>query len=243
MVLQNSHQLSELSQKIINLRKYAENFQAFQSRQNQIEQAVAKTIPLVQSLRAFRQREIVNFDLTQKADSLLELIANVEARFQEDPEWIIDNQNFNNKNSFNSKVNQLQNALREQLSHAWGLYRTEKMPNTNKEFLKVLDKVSAFKPTIQRIRYLELQIQGSNSIPESFEDFEKVDRLIEQLKQCWDRLDADEVPEAVLNFLRIAANEGATLSLLTPEVKDWLTKHDLIDSLRIRLISNPLGSE
>ncbi|MBE9163160.1 hypothetical protein [Tychonema sp. LEGE 06208] len=243
MVLQNSHQLSELSQKIINLRKYAENFQAFQSRQNQIEQAVAKTIPLVQSLRAFRQREIVNFDLTQKADSLLELIANVEARFQEDPEWIIDNQNFNNKNSFNSKVNQLQNALREQLSHAWRLYRTEKMPSTNQEFLKVLDKVSAFKPTIQRIRYLELQIQGSNSIPESLEDFEKVDRLIEQLKQCWDRLDADEVPEAVLNFLRIAANEGATLSLLTPEVKDWLTKHDLIDSLRIRLISNPLGSE
>ncbi|MBE9119631.1 hypothetical protein IQ269_02135 [Tychonema sp. LEGE 07199] len=243
MVLQNSHQLSELSQKIINLRKYAENFQAFQSRQNQIEQAVAKTIPLVQSLRAFRQREIVNFDLTQKADSLLELIANVEARFQEDPEWIIDNQNFNNKNSFNSKVNQLQNALREQLSHAWRLYRTEKMPSTNQEVLKVLDKVSAFKPTIQQIRSLELQIQGSNSIPQSSEDFEKVDRLIEQLKQCWDKLDADEVPEAVLNFLRIAANEGATLSLLTPEVKDWLTKHDLMDALRIRLISNPLASE
>jgi len=234
MLLQNSHQLSELSQKRINLQKYAKNLEGFLSRQQQIEQAVTGTIPLVQSLRAFRQREIVNFDLTQKADSLLKFIANVEAKFQEDPEWIIDNENFNNK-IFTPAVNQLQKALREQLSHAWGLYRTEKMPIANQEVLNVLDKVSAFKPTIQRIRHLDLQIQESNSIPQSSEDFEKVDRLIEQLKQCWDKLDADEVPEAVLDFLKIAANEGATLSLLTPEVKDWLTKHGLIDALRIRL--------
>ncbi|MFS8118816.1 MAG: hypothetical protein ACMG55_10045 [Microcoleus sp.] len=234
MLLQKSHQLSELSQKIINLRKCAENFQGFQSRQKQIEQAVAGTIPLVQSLRAFRQREIVNFDLAQKADNLLELISNVEAKFQEDPEWIIHNENFNNK-IFTSAVNQLQKALREQLTQAWWLYRIQKMPNTNQEVLNVLAQVSAFKPTIQRIQDLDGHIQRSNSIPQSSEDFEKVDRLIEQLKQCWDKLDADEVPEAVLNFLKIAANEGATLSLLTPEVKDWLTKHGLIDALRIRL--------
>lgn len=235
MLLQKSHQLNELSQNRINLQKYAKNLEGFISRQQQIEQAVTGTIPLVQSLRAFRERGIANFDLTEKADSLLKFIANVEAKFQEDPEWIIDNKNFNNK-IFTSAVNQLQKALREQLSHAWGLYRTEKMPNTNQEVLNVLDKVSAFKPAIQRIRTLDLQIRESKPIPESLEDFAKVDRLIEQLKQCWDKLDADEVPEAALRFLRVAANEGATLSLLTPEVKDWLTKHGLIDALRIRLM-------
>lgn len=234
MLVEKSNQLSELSQNRINLQKYAKNLDGFISRQQQIEQAVTGTIPLVQSLRAFRQREIVDFDLTQKADSLLKFIANVEAKFSENPEWIIDNENFNNK-IFTSAVNQLQKALREQLTQAWGLYRIQKMPSTNQEVLKVLDKVSAFKPAIQRIRTLDLQIRESNSIPESLEDFEKVDRLIDQLKQCWDKLDADEVPEAVLDFLRIAANEGATLSLLTPEVKDWLTKHGLIDALRIRL--------
>ncbi|MEG4346674.1 hypothetical protein QUB70_25855 [Microcoleus sp. A003_D6] len=234
MLLQKSHQLSELSQKRINLQKSAKNLEGFLSRQQQIEQAVTGTIPLVQSLRAFRQREIVNFDLTQKADSLLKFIANLEAKFQEDPEWIIHNENFNNK-IFTSAVNQLQKALREQLTQAWRLYRTEKMSSTNQEVLKVLDKVSTFKPIIQRIRTLDLQIRESNSIPESLEDFAKVDRLIEQLKQCWDKLDADEVPEAVLDFLKIAANEGATLSLLTPEVEDWLNKHGLIDALRIRL--------
>ena len=129
----------------------------------------------------------------------------------------------------------MQKALEEQLSEAWRRYRNQNRPSTNNEILNLLDKVSAFKPTVERIRSLDLQIRESHSIPQSIENFEKVDRLIEQLKQCWDRLDADEVPEAVLRFLRVAANEGATLSLLTPEVKDWLTKHNLIDYLRIRL--------
>ena len=235
MILQKSPQLIKLSQKQINLQNYAKNLQGFQSRQQQIEQAVAETIPLVQSLRAFRQKGITNFHLTQKAEILLTFIANVEAEFKKKPEWIIPNENFNNKKNFTSRIEQLQNSLREQLNQSWWLYRRQKMPSTNNEILNLLDKVSAFKPTVERIRSLDLQIRESHSIPQSIEDFEKVDRLIEQLKQCWDRLDADEVPEAVLHFLRVAANEGATRSLLTPEVEDWLTKHRLIDSLRIRL--------
>ncbi len=234
MLLEKSTQLIELSKNKINLQRYATNLQGFQSRQEQIKQAVAGTIPLVQSLRAFRQRGIANFALTQKADELLKFIANVEAEFKADPEWIIDNENFN-KINFNFRIEQLQKALEDQLSQAWRRYRNQNRPRTNNEILNLLDKVSAFKPTVQRIRSLDLQIRESNSIPESSEDFERVDRLIEQLKQCWDGLNADEVPEAVLRFLRVAANEGATLGLFTPEVKDWLAKHDLIDSLRIRL--------
>ncbi len=234
MLIKKSTLLIELSQNKINLQRYATNLQGFQSRQEQIEQAVAGTIPLVQSLRAFRQKGIANFALTQKAEILLTFIANVEAEFKADPEWIIDNENFN-KNNFESRVKDLQKALKEQLSEAWRRYRNQNRLSTNNELLNLLDKVSAFKPTVQRIRSLDLEIRESNSIPQSIEDFEKVDRLIEQLKQCWDGLNADEVPEAVLRFLRVAANEGATLGLLTPEVKDWLTKHRLIDSLRIRL--------
>ncbi len=235
MILQKSTQLIKLSQYKINLQKDAENLQGFQSRQQQIEQAVAETLPLVQSLRAFRQKGITNFHLTQKAEILLTFIANVEAEFKKYPKWIIPpNENFNKKN-FTSRIEQLQNSLREQLNQSWWLYRNQNKPSTDNEILNLLDKVSAFKPTVQRIRSLDWHIQESNSIPESSEDFERVDRLIEQLKQCWDGLNADEVPEAVRSFLKEAANEGATLGLLTPEVKDWLAKHGLIDSLRIRL--------
>ncbi|MBD1882828.1 Smr/MutS family protein [Microcoleus vaginatus] len=234
MLLEKCQQLSQLSQKRINLQRYASNREGFKSRQEQIDRAVTAILPLVQYLRAFRQRGITNVDLSQKADNLLKFIANVEAKFQEYPEWIIDNENFN-KNNFDSKVKDLQTALGKQLSEAWLVYRSQKMPTTNNEILNLLDRVSAFKPTVQRIRKLDWEIQQSNSIPQSSEDFERVDRLIEQLKQCWEGLNSDEVPEAVLRFVKEAANEGASLGLLTPEVKDWLTKHRLIDSFRIRL--------
>jgi hypothetical protein len=234
MLLEKSKQLIELSQKRIELQKYAKNLQGFQSRQEEIAKAVSGTIPLVQALRVFRQRGIADINLTQKTDALLAIITEAEAKFQENPEWIIETRNFG-KTSFYSKVEQLQNVLREQLGQAWRSYRTQKMPSTNNEILNLLAQVSAFQLTVQRIRSLDLQIQQLNSFPQSSEDFERVDRLIEQLKQCWDSLNADEVPEAALRFLKVAANQGAPLSLLTPEVKDWLTKHGLIDSLRIRL--------
>jgi hypothetical protein len=234
MLLEKSKQLIELSQKRIELQKYAKNLQGFQSRQEEIAKAVSGTIPLVQALRVFRQRGIADINLTQKTDALLAIITEAEAKFQENPEWIIETRNFG-KTSFYSKVEQLQNVLREQLGQAWRSYRTQKMPSTNNEILNLLDQVSDFKQTVQRIRSLDLQIQQLNSFPQSSEDFERFDRLIEQLKQCWDSLNADEVPEVALRFLKVAANQGAPLSLLTPEVKDWLTKHSLIDSLRIRL--------
>ncbi|MEG4407935.1 hypothetical protein [Microcoleus sp. MON2_D5] len=234
MLLEKSTQLIELSQNKINLQRYATNLEGFQSRQQQIEKAVAGTLPLVQSLRAFHQKGITNFHLTQNAEILLTFIANVEAEFKKNPEWIIPNENFNKKN-FTSRIEQLQNSLKEQLNQSWLVYRSQKMPSTNNEILNLLDKVSAFKPTVQSIRNLDRKIQESNSIPKSSEDFERVDRLIEQLKQCWEGLNSDEVPEAVLRFVKEAANEGATRGLLTPEVEDWLTKHRLIDSLRIRL--------
>jgi prefoldin subunit 5 len=234
MLIEKSKQLIKLSQKKSDIQKYATNLQGFQARQTQIEQAIASTIPLVEILRAFRQREILNFDLTQKANILLAFIADAELKFREEPEWIIDNKNFG-KNSFNLKLEQLQNALREQLSQAWRTYRSQKMPSTNNEILNLLERVTAFRPTVQRIKNLDLQIQQVTLFPQSSEEFIRIEQLIEQLKQCWDSLNADEVPETVLRFLRVAANQGASLSLLTPEVKDWLTQHGLIDSLRVRL--------
>jgi len=66
MLLEKSTQLIELSQKQINLQTYATNLDGFKSRQEQIEQAVAIILPLVQCLRAFRKKGITNLDLTRQ---------------------------------------------------------------------------------------------------------------------------------------------------------------------------------
>lgn len=226
------HKLIDLSQKRIALQKYATNLQGFQTRQDQITKAVGEILPLVLALRAFRQRGIVN-SLNQKVDPFLAFIATAEDKFRENPEWIIDNNNFKG-NVFNSSVDKLKSTLKQHLSQAWKNYLTQNIPNINKEMLDVFAGVESLKPTIQRIYILNGQIQQVE-FPINSEEFNRVDGLIDQLRQLLDSLNSDKIPEDVQKFLKAAANQGATIDLLTPEVKEWLIKYRIAESLRIRL--------
>ena len=95
-------------------------------------------------------------------------------------------------------------------------------------------KIDEFKPTVQGIRYLNDQIQRQK-LPQTFDEFEKTELLIDRLREHWPNLSSDEVPETVLRFLKDAVDFGAPLNLLTTEVRDWLDRHGISDSLRIRL--------
>ena len=233
MIRDKSQQLIELSQRRIALDKYKKNLQGFQGRQTLILAAVATIQPLVVALRAFRQKGIVSFDLIQRTDKLLNIIADAEAKFQENPELILNNESFNGI-GLDSSVNGLKTALKEQLIKNWKTYLTQQMPSTNKEMLNLLSEVEAFRPTVQRIQKLDLQLQQIE-FPKNREDFERVDQQIDLLRQSWNSLSSDEVPAAVLSFLKAAADQGAPIDFLTPEVQEWLTKHGIANSLRIRL--------
>jgi len=233
MILEKSQQLIELSQNKIALQNFANNLQAFQARQKQITDAVVIIQPLIEALRAFRQRGIANIDLTQKVDILLNLIINTEDKFRENPDWIIAQNNFKG-NSFKSSIDSLKKTLEQQLCEAWKTHLDQNMPSTNNEMLTLLARVEAFKYTVQQNRVLDGQIKQV-IFRKNSDEFEIIEQRIEQLKQSWNSLSSDEVPEAVLHFLRAAASQGASLSLLTTEVQDWINRYSISDSLKIRL--------
>ncbi len=154
MLLEKSQQLIDLSQKKIDLQHYANNLQAFQSRQKQISDAVAAIQPLIEAVRAFRQKGIADFDLTQKADNILTFIVNTEENFRQNRDWILDNTNFNG-NIFKSGIERLKKTLEQQLCQAWQRYLVQNMPSTNNEMLALLARLEAFKQTVQQIRILD----------------------------------------------------------------------------------------
>ncbi len=234
MLLEKSQELIELSQKKQALRKNLDNLQIIQTRQKQITDALASIQPLVEALKAFRQRGINNIDLTHKAESILSFVINAEENLQKNPDWILENKNF--KGSFlNSNINSLKTMLEQQLSEAWKSYRDQYMPSTNSEILNLLARIEAFKNTVRQIQIIDGEIKNV-TYPKDNANFIEYESKIKQLKHAWDSLSSDEVPEAVLNFLRAAANQGAPLNLLTPEVQDWINQHGISDSLKIRLI-------
>ncbi|BAY89820.1 MULTISPECIES: hypothetical protein [unclassified Tolypothrix] len=234
MLLEKSQELIELSQRKKSLQNFAANLQIIQTRQKQITDAVVTIQPLVEALKAFRQRGINNIDLTHKAESVLNFILNAEDNLQKNSDWILDNKNF--KGSFlKSNIDSLKTTLEQQLSEAWKSYRDQQMPSTKNEILNLLAKVEAFKHTVLQIQIIDGEIKNV-TYPKNNAEFAIYERKIEQLKYYWNTLSSDEVPEAVLHFLRAAANQGASLNLLTPEVQDWINQHGISDSLKIRLI-------
>ncbi|HYX18643.1 MAG TPA: hypothetical protein VE944_30610 [Nostoc sp.] len=234
MLLEKSQELIELSQRKKSLQSSAANLQIIQTRQKQITDALASIHPLVEALKAFRQRGINNIDLTQKADSILSFVINAEENLQNNSDWILDNKNFKG-NILKSNVENLKTTLEQQLSEAWKSYRDQQMPSTNNEILNLLAKVEAFKQTVLQIQIIDREIKNV-IYPKNNADFVVYEHKIEQLKYHWNSLSSDEVPQAVLHFLRAAANQGAPLNFLTSEVQDWINQHGISDSLKIRLI-------
>ncbi len=234
MITDKCQELIELSQRKNALTKYAKNLTGFQSRQEQITKSVKELKPLIVALRAFRQRGLATFDLTQKVDTFLGYIATYEEKFREDPEWILDNKNFKG-NIFASSVVSLKTTLKQELIQAWKNYLAEYLPSTNKEMLGIFNGIEALKPAIQKIYSLDQKIQQVE-FPNSSEEFERVENLIAQMRNVLESLNSDNIPEEVLTFLKAAVNQGATINLLTPEVKEWLIEYRLADSVRIRLI-------
>jgi hypothetical protein len=225
--------LIDFSQRKIHLKKYADQLDGFTSRQEKIANAVREIQPIIIALRAFRQKGIINFDFHQKVDTLLTVITSTEDNFRKNPEWILDNKNFKG-NIFTSNIETLKNTLRQHLCQAWKSYLTQHLPSTNKEMLEIFAGLESLRPTIQRIYSLDRQIHEVE-FPKNSEDFDRVDKLIEQLRQSLDSLSSDKIPEDVQKILKAAANQGATIDLLTLEVKEWLIQHRIADFLRIRL--------
>jgi hypothetical protein len=233
MLLEKSQELIELSERKIVLRKNVDNVKAFESRAEQITNIVNEVQFIVEAVKTFREKGINNFSLEQKLDSLLEFIVSAENNFYKDSSWIVDNKNFN-YNFLKKGVDAIKANLEQQLSINWQTYLAQNMPSTNNEMLNLLSRVQAFSYTVQNIRRLDSQIKQID-YPKNNHEFELAEKRITELKHCWESLHSDDVPKAVLDLLRAAANQGASLSMLTPEVLDWVNTYGIADSLKIRL--------
>lgn len=234
MLLEKSQQLIELSKQRINLQKAADSLDTLKTRNKQINQAIKDLDEDVKALRLFRERGMIAFDFSPSVSELLNFIDTILSQYQEDSEWILNNKNFRGE-FLKLNINKIKTTLEKQLLQAWKNYLNREMPSSNPELLNLLSQVEAFKSTVQKIRQLDSQIQR-DQFPKYQEELDHTNNLIQQLKNTWDTLNAENVPDEVLKFLKAAASStGASLDLLTPTVQIWVKDHHLSNTLRIRL--------
>jgi hypothetical protein len=233
MLLDKAQELVQLCDTKRNKQKFADNLNAFKTKQTQITDAVTTIKPSIEALRAFRKRNmLLSLDAASKVNDILNLIAEAETNFNQDPDSILDFK----AGILKSKIDAIKKSLEQQLKECWQNYLIEKMPSTNNEVLNVMAKFNEFKHTVDEIRSYDIDIKSVN-YPKDDIEFTMLEGKIEQLNLCWKAVKSENLSEQVLQFIKDAAdpNKGASLELLTDEVKDWINKYNISNLLKIRL--------
>jgi hypothetical protein len=234
MFIEDCTRLSQLSQDYKDLKKYKKDLDIFRGHQNKIEELVGSLRPLVIALQTFREQELINVDFSQKANALLSEVITTLAEFQKDKGWLIEQFN---RQPLTNKASVLKSELETHLKQAWNKYKEEKgkqVLKINDELLELFAKIETFAPAVQTIKSGLAQLKTVD-FPKDSQHFEQIDREIDRLTDTWNSLKSDEVPEAVLDFLRATATHGAPIELLTPEVRAWLTEQAITRFFHIRL--------
>lgn len=221
MLIEDCNQLSQLAQNVIDFRKYASDLGKFRDRQSKIEALVKELRSVITAMRAFREKGLVNFNCSQKADALLTEVNAALAEFQKERGWLIEKFKGKTFQSFEAKINALKSELESHLRQTWATYKKQRIPNTNLDLLKLLEKELDWQVTVQRVKSRILDI-NTVDFPQNSSQFQKIDQEIDHLITDWNSLSSDEVPIAIQDFLKAATTHGATLDRFTPEVKAWL---------------------
>lgn len=232
MLLEDCQKLSQRAQDIGVLKKYATDLGKFRNREDQIQTFVKELSPLVVALQAFKAKGINKFTVDQKADQFLKEIIATLSKFSEDKGFLVGEE-FKIV-ALNSKFKILKDFLESELSQAWQTYKKEELPTTNRELLDLLEKISTFRPTVQKVKSILVCLE-TMKFPANENQFKQVDDFISELSNAWNSLQSNEVPESVLNFLKATSTIGASLDSLTPEVEAWLRDKGITRLFQIKL--------
>ncbi|PSN16986.1 hypothetical protein C7293_00205 [filamentous cyanobacterium CCT1] len=232
MLLEDCQKMSQHAQDIGFLKKYATDLGKFRNREDQIQALVKELSPLVIALQAFNAKGINKFTVDQKADQFSKEILATLSKFSEDKGFLVGEE-FKIA-ALNSKFKVLKDSLEVELSQAWHTYKKEELPTTNRELLDLLEKISTFRPTVQKVKSILMRLENIR-FPANENQFKQVDDFISELSDAWDSLKSNEVPESVLNFLKATSTVGASLDSLTPEVEAWLRDKGITRLFQIKL--------
>lgn len=114
--------------------------------------------------------------------------------------------------------------LERRATGAWQRYTAQKSPEISVEVLAALEDDPRAGSTVVRIEHLAdvLRLLRERPFPTP-EELARFDEASAQLRSAWSTLDVEGLSEEIIAFLRAAnSDQGASLDLLTVQVREWL---------------------
>jgi len=235
MLIEQSKELTSKIEKIRELRKHAINGEAFRTRADQLSGPSERLDLLSQVLEVFLQRGMtVEIDV-EKIRTLKAQLDELTRKYGEDPSTVIqpDSQL---RFSFWSLVGGLPDEMEQSLRRAWVGFINQALPVMHADLLTVLMRIPGFMKQVEIIRQrMQEAIQLQQTLPQSEAVFNRIEVLARQLHEAWDQLHSEDISESVLVFLRATSSNTATLQHISPEVREWLERHNLLQAFKVTL--------
>jgi hypothetical protein len=172
------------------------------------------------------------------ASAALVTVRTLKESFAARPDIVVDEEQFNSVR-LDRSLKAAAEALQGHLLPCWRGHALQLIPPANEAVLDAL--APAFPREVRLIRAASVKLaQAAESLPGSLEEVRSFERDATSLHAIWGRLGGGDVPQALLTFLKSAASPaGAGLELLTDEVRDWLTMHEITSSFSVRVATSP----
>ncbi|WP_186098802.1 hypothetical protein [Burkholderia gladioli] len=236
MLLERATDLAGKIDRYQKLKRAANAADIVRTRTEQIGKAAALIAQAREAIDRFKAAGVAIEFAPTNADDLSEKARTLRAIASETPAGLADPP-FNIAYDFTDRLKGIATGADTAIREGWRRYSDANSPGGSDEVLDALGKLPQLSLGVTRIRQCRQRIAALAATPpmDPARAIVQLTELVTEHRTAWTVLTSDNVPDAVIRFLRACAGEGAQLTALTLEVRNWLETRDLLGSLRIRI--------
>ncbi len=127
--------------------------------------------------------------------------------------------------------------IEKRLLEAWQTHVDSATGKHDFRALAEWDHVAELRKAACEIRSIQSKLSDlRNRLPHNENAFVQLKKFVQELKGAWEQL--DKTPPKVLRFLRQASSpEGASLSLVDDEIRDWIRDRKMEEFFKVRTVA------
>jgi hypothetical protein len=204
---------------------------ALENKRKVLEQHRKMLQAAVEAADILVRNECLGFAGLPSADDAKEQIRKTIASFAQDPSSLTRERSFS---TLCGRVEKLASGISAAVTEHW-IAEVKTVPKASDALLTQIEKIRIQEPKVRQLRALIAQLHSLCRIPPAKqEDWAEYQQVRKAVASGIEMLGESNFPAAVLEFCVAAQAQGAHLSLLTDEVREWLEENEMIEELRYR---------